>query len=73
MIDNKNIASEVSNLMLQFGARLDESVARVEAECSATEFKSYRTAIGKVLGEMLFEVMNPIYLRHPDLKPKELS
>jgi hypothetical protein len=29
--------------------------------------------VGKIMGEMLFEVMNPLYKKHPDLKPEELK
>lgn len=29
---------------------------------------NYRLAVAKVLGEMLLEVMNPLYAEHPDLK-----
>jgi hypothetical protein len=73
MIEQKDVAAEVSKLMLEFGSRLDASVALVQVKCSATELQAYRRAIGKIMGEMLLEVMNPLYRKHPDLKPKELK
>jgi hypothetical protein len=48
---------------------LDKSVALVRDECSAEELKIYRRAVGKVLGEMLLEIMQPLYAKHPSLKP----
>lgn len=41
--------------------------------CSSDEFSSYKLAAGKVLGEILLEVMNPIYEMHPDITPDELK
>jgi hypothetical protein len=48
-------------------------VNRISERCSVTESKAYRRAVGKILGEMLFEVMNPLCEKHPDLKPEELK
>ena len=73
MIKNKKIAKEVSDLMLSIGDKLDGSVALVKEECDQEDFKKYRLAVGKVLGEMLLEIMNPIYDEHPDIKPVELK
>jgi hypothetical protein len=73
MIENVEVAKEISDLMLEYGARLDKSVALVSERGSAEELKAYRRAVGKIMGEMLLEVMNPLYARHPDLKPKELG
>lgn len=72
MIRNKAIAKEISALMLEFGARLDASVALVQKECAEEDFKEYRLAVGTIMGGMLTEIMNPLYQAHPDLKPKEL-
>jgi hypothetical protein len=73
MIQNEEIAREISDLMLQYGRLLNASVARVQEHCTADELKLYRSAVAKVMGNMLLEVMNPIYARHPALKPKELK
>lgn len=72
MIKDKEVAMRVSELMLEFGAKLNESLALAKERCSEAEFKAYRTVVGKLMGEMLLEVMNPLYASHPDLKPKEL-
>lgn len=73
MIANKDVAKEISNLMLDFGAKLDASVALVQQNCGPKELDTYKKVIARIMGEMLLEVMNPLYAKHPDLKPKELA
>jgi hypothetical protein len=68
----KGTAEAVSKLMLEYGAKLNDSVRIVMEKCSEEEFHTYRLAVGKVMGAMLIEIMNPIYREHPDLKPKML-
>jgi hypothetical protein len=73
MILRKDIAKQVSQLMLEYAARLDASVALVQSECSPDELAVYRLAVGTVMGDMLLEIMNPLYKMHPDLKPPQLN
>ena len=73
MIEKKEIAAQISALMVEYGAKLDASVALVRDHCSENELKEYRRAIGKIMGDMLLEIMNPLYQRHPDLKPPQLK
>jgi hypothetical protein len=56
--------------MVEFSVRIDRSILTVQENCSPEEFKVYRLAAAKVLGEMLLEVMNPLYAVHPYLKPE---
>jgi hypothetical protein len=69
---DKKTASQVSELMLEYSAKLDQSLKMVMDNCSEQEFKSYRDAVGQLMGVMLLDVMNPIYKQHPDLKPEQL-
>ncbi len=73
MIRNKDIAREINLLMLKIGADIDKSIAMVKDNCTQEEFEAYRKAAGKIMGDMLLEVMNPIYKTHPDLKPTEMK
>lgn len=73
MIKDPLVAQQVSDLMIEFQGRLNDSIIAVQENCSSEEFKAYRLAAGRVMGEMLLEVMNPLYARHPSLKPPELS
>ena len=69
MIENADIAKQIGDLMQDCSARLDTSVALVRDECSLEELQIYRLAVGKVMGEILLEVLNPLYAKHPALKP----
>jgi hypothetical protein len=71
VISNPDTARKIAKLALEIGRRLDGSLAHVEATCSPEEFATYRRAVGKVKGELLLEVLTPLYTAHPDLKPPE--
>ncbi len=73
MIKDEAIARQISELMLDFGARLDQSVKMVEDNCTPEEFAVYRRSVGAIMAEMLLGVMNPLYADHPALKPPELK
>jgi hypothetical protein len=64
MIRNAAVARQISDLMVEFQGRLNSSIITVEEKCSSQEFKDYRLAVGKIMGEMLLEVMNPLYVKH---------
>jgi hypothetical protein len=68
----KELAAQLSTLMLEYGAKLDPSVELVTANGSEQEALRYKRAVGRIMGEMLVEIMNPIYAEHPDLKPPQL-
>lgn len=70
--EDKEVAKDVNQLMLDFGAKLNRSITLAKERCNESEFKAYRLAVGKILGEMLMEVMNPLHAEHPDLKPEEM-
>ena len=69
MIENEALAKQVSLMILDAGARLDHSTRLAQANCSEVEFDTYRRAVGRVMFEM-YHVLQPLYLRHPSLKPK---
>ncbi len=69
----KDVASQVNKLMLDFGAKLDESVMLVMNSCTDQEFEAYRSAVGNLMGCILLDIMNPIYREHPDLWPPQLN
>ncbi len=73
MIQQKEVAQEINALMLDYGAQLNATVALVHQKCSVDEFTVYRKAVGKILGSMLIEVMEPLYKQHPHLRPQELN
>jgi hypothetical protein len=73
MIRDVHVAQRISDLRIEFQGRLNNSIFVVEEKCSFEEFKAYRLAVGKIMGEMLLEVLNPLYAEHPSIKPPELE
>ena len=72
MITNKDVAREIVRVMLEAGARIDATVALVQDQATPDELAQYRQAAGVVMSDLLFEIMNPIFEQHPDLKPPQL-
>jgi hypothetical protein len=70
---DRSSAEAISKLMLEFSARLNDSVALMEKNGSPAEFEAYRSAIARIMGEMLLGIMNPLYATFPDLKPDGLE
>ena len=73
MISDPDAARRVSALMLEIGAKLDASIADVQASCPLPEFERYRREVGQIMRRMLLDIMNPLYDQHPEIKPKELK
>jgi hypothetical protein len=69
MIDDPKIAKEVSDLMMDLFTRLSYSCEMVRQGCSEQEYKSYIKSTSKVACRIVFDVMEPLYARHPGLKP----
>jgi len=70
MIKDNAIASKIATFMIEYSQKLNGSLIQVQDACSEEEFRAYRRAVAKVLGEMLVEIMNPLYAAHPELKPE---
>jgi hypothetical protein len=73
LFEDKMIAGAISGVMLDTGKTLNASLTQVQENCSAAEFERYRRIVARIMGEILVEVMNPIYATHPELKPDELK
>ena len=71
MIENDEIAKDISRLMLDTSRKLDQSLITVRKDCPQEEFLAYRTAVGRILGTILVEVLNPLFERHPELEPPD--
>jgi hypothetical protein len=63
----------LSEIMLEYGSKLNETLIKVEPNCTKEEFEVYKKVTAKLMGHMLIEVMNPIYEKFPDLKPDQLK
>jgi len=72
-IMRQDVAEEIVGLMLEYGDRLDGTIRRIQDTCDEKEFSFYRKAIGKIMGYMLTDIMNPIFSEYPQLKPDGLK
>lgn len=73
MVNDKDTAILISDLMLRFGKELDESVAVVQSRCDEDEFNVYRETVGFIMGEMLIKIMNPLYEKTSRNKTKRIG
>ena len=73
MIQDASVAKKISDVMIEILDRLDDSAAMVMESSSSEEFKVYRRAVGAAMGEIVLEILNPLYSMHPELKPPEIG
>ncbi len=69
---NSTDSEKLSILMLQINSLMNDSVLFVKEKGSSEDFQDYRKLAGEVMGA-LGDVMNSIYAKHPQLRPKELG
>jgi hypothetical protein len=72
MLTNKETAKEVEEIMRQCSSLLDTSIRKVMETCPQDEFEAYRRVVGRIMGGIYLDVMQPIHLKFPDLEPPEL-
>ena len=70
---NKEAAKHINDLMMDITFKLESSGSIVKSSCTDDEFHRYTEAVANILGEMLTEIMQPIYREHPDLAPEGLK
>ena len=63
------VAKILLETVLRHCAEQDAALASIEAMCSPEEFVRYKLMVGRSMGEMLLEIINPIIAQFPDLKP----
>ncbi|MBP3984281.1 hypothetical protein J5837_07550 [Pseudoxanthomonas helianthi] len=73
MISDKVLAEKISVRVLEVNRLLNEAVVLVAEEGSVDEMEEFRMAVGRVLGELILLIANPIYRKHPELQPEGLS
>lgn len=69
MIDNPEVAKQISELMMDIFTRLVDSCRMVEEHCSSDEYAAYKKATSRLAASIVFDVMEPLYEKHPGLKP----
>jgi hypothetical protein len=69
---SRDAAKIVMELVTRNAAEQDAVLTEIQSLCTEDEFNEYRLMIGKSIGAMLFEIINPIIAKYPELKPAEL-
>lgn len=62
-------AKQISELMMDMLIRLSDSRRQVKERRSPEECEAYVKAIAKLTGDINFGTMEPLYEKHPELKP----
>ena len=70
MIENPEVAAKVDVAIREAYRVLDDSAAEVREKCSEEEINDYLQRVGNVLYELIFRMMEPLYKKHPELKPE---
>ncbi|WP_347253145.1 hypothetical protein [Leminorella grimontii] len=73
MITDKEVAKKISEMVLKMGGELNDSLFLVQARCNEDEFLVYKKQVVNLMADMLLNILNPLYKKHPDIKPKELN
>ena len=70
---SRDAAKKIIDLMIRHGAEQNAILAEVRYVCADDEFQRYKRMIGRSMGSMLLDVINPIVELYPDLKPARLE
>jgi hypothetical protein len=66
-------AKTIITAVLKHCAEQDEILGEIRSGCTDEEFSEYRRMIGRSMGTMLVDIINPIVEKYPDLKPPQLN
>ena len=70
---SRQAAKLLLDVILRHGAEQDAVLADIEKLCAIDEFDRYKRMIGKSMGTMLLDIINPIVGKYPELKPPEME
>jgi hypothetical protein len=69
---SRDAAKMIMDVAIKNVAEQDAVLIEIRSLCTEDEFNEFRRMIGKSMGAMLFEIINPIAAKYPDLKPAQL-
>ena len=73
MVKDKGLAKHLLYITHRCLGMLDNSIGLTMRQCTEEESLKYKMAVGRVMGELLTEIMDPIYWEYPDLDPLRTS
>ena len=65
-----SLAARINDSFLALDRDLNELMRGVEKQMSTEEFPPFRRAMGEVLGILYLDVMKPLYVKFPEIKPE---
>ena len=69
---SRDAAKIIMDVVIRNAAEQDAVLTKIQSLCTEDEFDEFRFMVGKSIGAMLFEIINPIIAKYPELKPSEL-
>jgi len=66
-------ANKATDRCAEHAAEQNSVLTKIQPLCTREKLAEYREMIGKSMGAMLFEVINPIVAKYPELKPPQLK
>lgn len=66
---SRNAAKIIMEAAIRNVAEHDAALKEIQPLCTEAEFNEYRRMIGRSMGAMLFEIINPIVAKYPELNP----
>ena len=70
---SRDAAKIIMDVAIKNAAEQDAALIEIQSLCNEDEFSEYRLMIGKTMGAMLFEIINPIVAKYPELKPSQMK
>jgi hypothetical protein len=70
---DKEIARSIIETARAYDKRLVDMIPLVKQDSTSEESKRYVRAVGHVIGDMTYEVFEPLFKEHPDLEPDDLK
>ena len=72
MITSTELATEVSAAGERFVEAISKCLADAQSSCSPEEYEQFKKAVGSVIGTLEFDMLWPLYRKHPELEPENL-
>ena len=70
---SRDAAKMIMEVETKNAAEQDAVLAQIQSLCTEDEFREYRRMIGRSMGAMFFEIISPIVVKYPELKPAQVS
>lgn len=71
MFENEETARYVLERFLNLNDQMSEIIVAVQPQASATEYTTFKIAVGHIIFEAFDKVIEPICKRYPSLRPPE--